>query len=167
MAGDQNPEIAVEAIITILTASLPAQLDAIDTAMNDGITLDDIAHFYRAPLWAYDTLPACVVMAQRTVYPDLFRPDVIRQHVLELQVYLECHEASSTKLPQEILTARLERTMKGIHTVILANPTLDVSGTSKADHTLIQGVEYSNLVPRGDDGVFRGARMTLLSYFST
>jgi hypothetical protein len=167
MAGDQNPEIAVEAVISILTASLPAALDAIDTAMADTITLRDLARYYRAPLQDYDALPCAVVMCSSTDYLDPLRREAVRAHELQLQVYEECHEATTTKMPQEVLAARLERTMKGIDTVLAANPTLTVASVEKADHCMITGVQYSNFVDRGGRGVFRGALMSLRVYFST
>ncbi len=166
MAGDQNPEVVIEAVITILAAGLPAALDAIDTAMADGVVLRDVARYYRAPLQDYDALPCCVVMCAGTDYPDQYRREAVREHQLQLQVYEECHEATATRMPQELLAARLSRTMRAIDTVLAANPTLTVATVQQADHSLVTGVQYSNFVDRDGRGVFRGALMTLRVYYS-
>ena len=166
MAGDQNPEVAIDAVISILAAGLPAALDAIDTAMADGITLRDLVRYYRAPLQDYDALPSCVVMCASTDYPDFYRREAVREHQLQLQVYEESHDATATLMPQEVLAARLSRTMKAIDTVLAANPTLTVSSVQKADHSLVTGVQYSNFVDREGRGVFRGALMTIRVFYS-
>jgi hypothetical protein len=166
MAGSQNPEIAIDAIITILTADTPALFDAIDVEQDDGITLRDVVKWYRAPLQAYDEYPASVVMASQTQYPDIYRSDNIRWHDLQIQLYEQSIEDINSLLPQEVCTVRLERMMQGFHEALVAKEDLVVSGTPQTDHILIGGVQYSDFVPLEGRGYLRGAKMDLQALFS-
>jgi hypothetical protein len=53
-------------MLTYLQANMPAKLDELDTRFGDGITLTDIAGWYRAQQRAIQAFPAVVVMAHNT-----------------------------------------------------------------------------------------------------
>lgn len=162
----QNPEWAISGVISILQNQLPAKLDALDTKHNDDIILRDVVKYYRAPLATFDALPAVVVVSTDTEYLDEYRNNELRSHNLRLEVYEESHEYLNDLLPQEVLAARLSRTVTGIHRVLVENEQLIVDAVARACHMLIEGIEYSDFVPV-ERGVFRGALMNLRVDFTT
>ncbi|MBT4498063.1 MAG: hypothetical protein HOC74_10100 [Gemmatimonadetes bacterium] len=166
MAGNQNPRYARVALESMMTNDLPAFLAAIDTEIDDGITLEPIARYYEAPLADYDTFPAALILSESTQYPDEDRSDDIRFHEIQLQVFIYSIEKINGLLPGEIANERLERTMTAIDQMIEANSTLLVSGTHNADICLQQNVAYSDFTPR-EGGVLRAALMNLEVYFSS
>lgn len=160
-----NPEEQITALVSMLEDDLPAYLDAIDAEYGDAIVLDDLARVYFAPMERYDKLPAAVVAADLTQYPDEYRSDTIRQQILQIQVHIETNErltiGGRELIPQEVVAIRLYRTMTAIHQMILANPKLEVSGTQYASYTLISEIAYSAF-GEYDRGAFRFAVMALL-----
>lgn len=162
----QNPEWAISGVISILQSQLPTKLDALDAKHADGITLRDVVKYYRAPLATFDALPAVVVLSTDTEYIDEYRNNELRSHNLRLEVYEESHEYLNDLLPQEVLAARLSRTVTGIHRVLVENEQLIVDAVARACHVLIEGIEYSDFVPV-ERGVFRGALMNLRVDFTT
>jgi len=165
MAGTINPEDAINGVISVLGASLPAKLDTLDTAYTDAVVLDDIAAYYRAPQERYEAYPCAIFVARRSYRPDEFRNENIWWIEIEGQVYIVGNETlagyqSVTLLPQELVTVRLQRTMRGIQEVLEANSHLPISGTHYADHTLVDSVEYSDFAP-AEGGFLRGARMLI------
>ena len=59
MAGSINSEDAVTAIKSILSSDLPAQLDVVDAAYGDDITLENPVDYWEQHLPQYDAFP-CV-----------------------------------------------------------------------------------------------------------
>ena len=53
MAGTINPQDAANSIITVLTSGMTAKLAALDTSYDDGITLDGVDNYWRAPQEQY------------------------------------------------------------------------------------------------------------------
>mgnify|MGYP001596051600 CR=1 FL=1 len=163
MAGTINPEDAVNGVISVLGASLPAQLDALDTAYTDSVVLADVAAYLRAPQEEYPDMPCAVVVARSAQRPEEFRNENIWWVELEIQVYLVGHETLAsyqgvTLTPQELVAIRLSRTMRAVEEVLEANTHLPISGVHYADHVLVASVEYSNFAPH-ENGMMRGARM--------
>jgi hypothetical protein len=129
-AGTENPEDAITALINVFTTSLPAKLDALDTLFNDGITLADIAAFYRAPIDTHDLVPALVLAAEDTEVVEYH--ENLLAHRIEGRLILIGNDAITGRLPQEVLNSRLYRTMTGMYQVLRANPTLTVGSTANA-----------------------------------
>jgi hypothetical protein len=167
VAGNQLPRYAREALRAMLTGDLPDYLAAIDGEIDDGINLRRLARIYTAPLMTYDALPCAVILARETRYPDEFRSDDIRVHGLQIQVYEQSIEVLDGLLPSEVVAERVERTMVGIHRMIIANKTLTVSGTEYADHVLIEEIMYSDFEPLESGAILRGGAMNLQVWFSS
>ena len=163
--GDQSPEGAVKALITMMTDDLPALLDAED----DGdITLQNILKYYRAPgLMDYDGFPAASVFAEGTKIPDRYRHDQIRTHRVILQFWEQSNQVYSGLLPQEVLYYKLYRSGKALYNLIQNNTTLTVSGTDNAHHAFVDEVQYS--VPfqrRKQEDLMQGLQIVLRLDFS-
>lgn len=166
MAGSINPEGAINAIRSILIADLPAKLNTLDAEYNDGIVLDDPVDYWRAPIERYDNYPACVIVARGSNRPDEYRNDTIQFHELEIQVLLAGNEATAALLPYELLTVRLQRTIRAIQEVLEAKTHLTVSANDNADHLLVTQIDYSDFFPV-ESRMRRDARMIVLVLIST
>lgn len=149
MAGSRSPEEVINAIVTLLTANLATKLSAIDTEMSDSITLTDIQAYYRAPLERYDKYPACVVDCFGSLSPDEFRRDQVHIHTVNIMVVLIGNQAVDGLLPQEVLTKRLFRTIRGIEEVIADYPRLTVSSVDKCDQIVVTERSYDDTVTDG------------------
>ena len=165
MAGTINPEDAVNGIVSVLGASLPAKLDTLDTAYTDAVVLEDIAAYLRAPQERYEVYPCAVIVARGSTRPDEFRNESIWWISLEMQVYIVGNESLAayqgvTLIPQELVTIRLQRTLRGIQEVLEANTHLPVSGVHYADHVKIETVDFSDFAPV-EGGFLRGARVSI------
>jgi len=163
MAGTINPEDAVNGVISVLGASLPAKLDSLDAIYTDAVVLEDIAYYFRAPQVQYVTMPCAVVVARSAQRPEEFGNENIWWIELEIQVYLVGNETLAayqgvTLTPQEMVAIRLSRTMRGVEEVLEANAHLPISGVHYAEHVKVISVEYSNFAPV-EAGLMRGARM--------
>lgn len=150
MAGTRSPEDAINAIVTLLTANLSAKLTAIDTEMDDSITLVDIAAYYKAPLERYDKFPACIVDCFDSVVSDELRSDLVHLHSVNIMVILVGNEAVDSLLPQEILGKRLYRTVRGIEEVLSDFPRLTVSSVDQCDQLIVTAKDYSDTATDGN-----------------
>lgn len=154
MAGTINPEDAVNGIISVLKAALPAKLDTLDAAYTDAVVLDDIVSFYRAPLERYDVYPCVVVVCRRASRPPEWSNENIWYLQIEIQVMLVGNATlasyqSVTLLPQELVAIRLSRTCRGIEEVLEANPHVPISSTHYAEHVRVVSTEYSDFSAEG------------------
>ena len=163
MAGTINPEDAINGIISVLGADLPAKLNTLDTEYTDSIVLDDVAKFYRAPLERYDVYPCAVVVCRRVARPESLANESIWYLQIEIQVMVVGNATlaayqSVTLLPQELVAIRLSRTCRGIEEVLNSNPHIPISATHYAEHIRVENVEYSDFTQEGG-GFLRAAQI--------
>ena len=151
MAGTLNAFDAAVSIKTIMGTDLPTKLDALDTAYNDSITLDDIAQWYLAPLARYDALPCGIIIPSGTQKPDEYRGEVVVFHLIDIHIVHHGNTKTAAYLPQELTSIKLARTCRGIQEVLEANETLTISSTDNADHLLVQGVDFSDTFTDGEN----------------
>ena len=168
MAGKYNTDNTVEAVIDVLTRLSPAKFNTIDSEINDGILLADVAKWYRAPeLENYDSYPSCVVTAQGFQIPDPLRAENIKHHEIQLVLWvcsIDATDTAATLLPQETMTKQLERMIRGFIEVFEDQPTLaNAGGTDQVDHALVVSGDLSDF-DQGERGITRGARLSLLCF---
>lgn len=104
---------------TVLQSDLPSALDAIDSAKNDGIILEDPAEYYiGSSEQRIEAFPAIVLEPAQTEWTTEGERYDRAIHRTEVYVYLIGNEDAET------LTKRLMRMMGGIRDVIDSDPTL-------------------------------------------
>lgn len=154
MAGTRNPEDAITAIKTILEADLPAKLDALDTeysATGDEV-LADVAKIWLAPQERYQgsDLPALVVVAAETRWDrEMGQQEAIYEHDIAMELTLRGNSRTATLAPEELLTVKLQRTVRGIVEVLENKRQLTVSSTANADYIAFEGAAFSELDASG------------------
>ena len=165
MGASFDPGLASEAIITLLTADLPAKFDALDTAYADSITLADITDYYRAAPGQIDTFPAIAIYANGPQTPEgQYSGWEMRMHRLELRIWQEAMQATSAMLPVEVMQKRLERSVRGIEEVLHTGRRLTVTGARSAS---INNIGPSDFLPFSDpvegdvSRVIRAARIPI------
>ena len=152
MAGTINPEDACGAIKAIIAADLPAKLDALDTeygATGDEV-LDDVAKVWLAPQERHQQVPALTVVAAETEWDqEMGEKEAVYQHRLVAELVMRGNSRTATLAPEELLTVKLQRTVRGIVEVLEAKRRLTVSGTNNADYLALEGASYSELDATG------------------
>ena len=112
MAGSINPQDAANSIITVLTAGMTAQLAALDTAYDDGITLDGVDKYWRSPQEQYPGNVNVVVVPTST--ETVNSPDQREINYISIEVIVTGSQSSATYTGTEMITIRLWRTCRAV-----------------------------------------------------
>lgn len=166
MAGTPNPEGVVEAAISVLTSDLPAKLLSLDSEYNDGITLATVAKFWRnyAAQDQYDEVPACIVTCSEGEIQ--FRTYRIYDHEFTIHYVFVGNDVISGFQPQEVLTKRLQRTIRATIEILENKPKLTISGSDYCDRFIVERVNYSDTFTDGQE-FRRDGLLTCLARTST
>jgi hypothetical protein len=150
MAGTINPEDAVGAMKSIIEADLPAKLDSLDTeyGATGAEVLDDIAKVWLAPQERHQVsnIPALTIAAAETEWDqERGEQEAIYQHRIVAELLLRGNDRTTDYAPEELLTVKLQRTVRGLIETLEAKRHLTVSGSKNADYIAFEGVAYSEL----------------------
>ena len=166
MAGTINPEDALVAIKTILAADLPAMLNTLDTeysATGDEV-LADVAKYWFAPQERYQgqDVPALLLVAVETEWDqERGEQEAVYQHRLALELTLRGNSRTATYAPDELLTVKLQRTVRGIIETLEAKRQLTVSSAKNADYIAFEGAAYSE-IDASESHIEKRAEMTFI-----
>ena len=139
--------LTVEAIQTVLSANLATKFDTLDTEYADNITLNDIAHYYRALMARYDDYPTIVIFTDGNEPDEQGGSFYLRHQVIEIRVLEISNEAVDSLLPPEVMIKRLERMCRGINEVLMENRgSLSISNVDDVGITAIVGPEFLDFV---------------------
>ena len=116
MAGTINPQDAANSIITVLSAGMTAQLAALDTSYDDGITLDGVDSYWRAPQEQYPGKVNVVVVPTST--EAVTSPDQREISYLSIEVIVTGSQSSATYSGTEMITIRLWRTCRAVQELV-------------------------------------------------
>ena len=116
MAGTINPQDAANSIITVLSAGMTAQLAALDTSYDDGITLDGVDNYWRAPQEQYPGKVNVVVVPTSTEAVN--SPDQREINYLSIEVIVTGSQSSATYSGTEMMTIRLWRTCRAVQELV-------------------------------------------------
>ena len=116
MAGTINPQDAANSIITVLSAGRTAQLAALDTSYDDGITLDGVDNYWRAPQEQYPGKVNVVVVPTSTEAVN--SPDQREINFLSSEVIVTGSQSSATYSGTEMITIRLWRTCRAVQELV-------------------------------------------------
>lgn len=187
MAGSQNPEHAINAIIAIASqesGGLADELDAIDTEWDDAITLQDPTDYFRGPrrsVALQETKPVVFVEADVSDIPNRYRGENqqasgagynLQFHTIQVGVLLQSRERLTyqgrTIDPSEVVNIRIYRTMHALQNLIEKNSTLTYNSIKNADKVLVERVPYPYVetVPEDVNLVRKRGLMTLLVMIS-
>ena len=142
MAGSINPQDAANSIITVLTAGVPAQLAALDTAYDDGITLDGVDKYWRSPQEQYPGNVNVVVVPTST--ETVNSPDQREINYISIEVIVTGSQSSATYTGTEMITIRLWRTCRAVQELV-NKKTLSDAG----DQCYVERIDASEI---GTDG---------------
>ena len=116
MAGTINPQDAANSIITVLTSGMTAKLAALDTSYDDGITLDGVDNYWRAPQEQYPGKVNVVVVPTATEAVN--SPDQREINYLSIEVIVTGSQSSATYSGTEMITIRLWRTCRAVQELV-------------------------------------------------
>ena len=170
MAGNRSSEGVITAIKTILTADLPAKLDLLDTeygATGDEV-LADIAKVWLAPQERHQAqnVPALVLVAVGTEWLQEYGSEGVYQHSIAMELILRGNSRTTTLAPEELLTVKLQRTVRGIVETLEAKRQLTVSSTNNCDFIAYEGVAYSELFDTDESPLEKRAEVNFLVQIS-
>ena len=116
MAGTINPQDAANSIITVLNSGMTAKLAALDTSYDDGITLDGVDNYWRAPQEQYPGKVNVVVVPTSTEAVN--SPDQREINFLSIEVIVTGSQSSATYSGTEMITIRLWRTCRAVQELV-------------------------------------------------
>ena len=116
MAGSINPQDAANSIITVLNSGMTAKLAALDTSYDDGITLDGVDNYWRAPQEQYPGKVNVVVVPTSTEAVN--SPDQREINFLSIEVIVTGSQSSATYSGTEMTTIRLWRTCRAVQELV-------------------------------------------------
>ena len=116
MAGTINPQEAANSIITVLNSGMTAKLAALDTSYDDGITLDGVDNYWRAPQEQYPGKVNVVVVPTSTEAVN--SPDQREINYLSIEVIVTGSQSSATYSGTEMITIRLWRTCRAVQELV-------------------------------------------------
>ena len=116
MAGTINPQDSANAIITVLNSDMSAKLNALDSEYDDGIILDDVDNFWRAPQEVYPSKVNIVVAPTSSEVVN--SPEQRQLHSITVEVIVTGNQSSSTYSGTELITIRLWRTCRAVQECI-------------------------------------------------
>jgi|GEM_PF-5257793 len=171
MAGTINPEDAVGAMKSIIEADLPAKLDSLDTeyGATGAEVLDDIAKVWLAPQERHQVsnIPALTIAAAETEWDqERGEQEAIYQHRIVAELLLRGNDRTASYAPEELLTVKIQRAVRGIIETLEAKRRLTVSSVNHADYLALEGVAYSELDASGAQ-IEKRAEMSFLVLVST
>ncbi len=155
MAGTINADDACKAIKDIIEADSAAVFDTIDTefsATGDEV-LDDIAKVWLAPQERHQesNVPALTVVASEVEWDqELGEKEAVYQHRIAVELLLRGNARTSDYAPEELLTVKIQRTVRGIVETLEAKRQLTVSATKHADYLAFEGAAFSELDASGN-----------------
>ena len=94
MAGSINPQDAANSIITVLNSGMTAKLAALNTSYGDGITLDTVNAYWRAPQEQYPGKVNIIVVPTST--EAINSPDQREINYISIEVIVTGSQSSST-----------------------------------------------------------------------
>ncbi len=142
MAGSINPQDAANSIITVLTAGMTAQLAALDTAYDDGITLDGVDKYWRSPQEQYPGNVNVVVVPTST--ETVNSPDQREINYISIEVIVTGSQSSATYTGTEMITIRLWRTCRAVQELVNKKTLSDA-----VDQCYVERIDASEI---GTDG---------------
>ena len=116
MAGTINPQDAANSVITVLNSGMTAKLAALNTSYGDGITLDGVDNYWRAPQEQFPGKVNVVVVPTSTEAVN--SPDQREIHSLSIEVIVTGSQSSSTYSGTEMITIRLWRTCRAVQELV-------------------------------------------------
>ena len=116
MAGTINPQDAANSIITVRNSGMTAKLAALDTSYDDGITLDGVDNYWRAPQEQYPGKVNVVVVPTSTEAVN--SPDQREINFLSIEVIVTGSQSSATYSGTEMITIRLWRTCRAVQELV-------------------------------------------------
>ena len=116
MAGTINPQDAANSIITVLNSGMTAKLAALDTSYDDGITLDGVDNYWRAPQEQYPGKVNVVVVPTSTEAVN--SPDQREINFLSIEVIVTGSQSSATYSGTEMITISLWRTCRAVQELV-------------------------------------------------
>ena len=142
MAGSINPQDGANSLITVLSAGMTAKLAALDTEYDDGITLDTVDAYWRAPQEQYPGKVNVVVVPTST---EVINSGDQRQIAsISIEVIVTGSQSSSTYSGTEMITIRLWRTCRAVQELVNKST---LSGA--VDQSFVNQIDASDL---GVDG---------------
>lgn len=167
MAGTINPGDTCAAIKTIIEADLAAILDSLDTehSATGAEVLDDIAKVWLAPQARHQAsnLPALGVFAAGTRWrQDLGEQEAVYVHTIVLEVLLRGNDRTSDYAPEELLTVKLERTVRGIIETLEAKRQLTISAADNCDYLAFERASFGETVEADESRIEKRAEMSFL-----
>src|SRR3990167_10833454 len=140
MGASFDPGLAVNAIVTLLSANITIKLASVQASSEygDSITLDTIKTYYRAMPGIPDLWPWIAVYPNgpQDIHDQLSGYN-LRGHRLEVLHSQIAMSALGSYTILETMQKRLERTERSIEEVLQTGRTLTVSGANKASIDLI------------------------------
>jgi len=147
-----DPVSVLDGLFTLLKANLPAKLNALDTAYNDGIVLADIDNgsYYKVRLPRYDRYPAMGVSLQTsdpwgegdTDGGDQGVGFFLSRHTYFLHPMIVSNESVNSMIQGEVAQTRLARTVRGIVEVIIANQQFTYATTRETKTVYLNGTTW-------------------------
>ncbi|MAK37396.1 MAG: hypothetical protein CMC15_14670 [Flavobacteriaceae bacterium] len=116
MAGTINPQDSANNIISVLSGSMTAKLSALNTSYDDGITLDNVDSYWRAPQENYPNKVNIVVAPISSEVVN--SPEQRQLHQISIEVIVTGSQSSSTYSGTELVTIRLWRTCRAVQECI-------------------------------------------------
>ena len=158
MAGTINPQDSANSIITVLNSGMAAKLGSLDSSYNDGITLDTVDAYWRAPQEHYPGKVNIVVVATST--ETINSPDQRETNYISIELIVTGSQSSSTYSGTEMITIRLWRTCRAVQE-LLNKTTLSTA----VDQCYIDRIDASEI---GADGTQfeQRAEIQLFTYTS-
>jgi hypothetical protein len=171
VAGTRNPEDVIAAMKTIIEASLPANLDLLDTEYSaTGVeVLDDLVKVWLAPQERHQqqNLPCLTLMAVETEWDqERGQQEAVYQHRIAGELILRGNARTVSLAPEELLTAKLQRTVRGIVETLEATRQLTVSGAKKCDYIAFESAAYSETIDADDNRLEKRAEVSFLCLVS-
>lgn len=90
----------VDELITYLNTNLPAKLDSIDSQLDDGITLEDVAEYLRrdpSNPRAITKLPACFVIVPRTTLVNWRETSAQENHIVWIYLVVRNNDVETLR----------------------------------------------------------------------
>jgi len=170
MAGTRNPEGVITAMKAILEADTGAKFDALDTehSASGSEVLADIGKVWLAPQERFQgqDLPALVIVASGTEWLQDFGSEGVYNHTIAMEVVLRGNSRTSAYAPEELLTIKLQRMVRGIIEVLENKRQLTVSSVNYCDFLAFIGVAYSELFDTDDNPMEKRAEIDFLAQIS-
>jgi len=142
VAGLRDPQASCNSIISVLNSGMAAKLNALDSSYDDGIVLDDVDSFWRAPQENYPNSVNIVVVPTSTEVVN--SPEQREVQSISIEVIVTGSQSSSTYAGTEMITIRLWRTCRAVQELINKTTLSDA-----VDQCYVESIDASEI---GTDG---------------